>query len=64
VSIACGLVRRQLGSSRCRERRRTGPEAVAFAKRCIHVLPEGLTEAEIEVRQVVELGDFSVDPAE
>ena len=39
-------------------------EAIAFAKRCIQVLPEGVTEGEIEVRQVFELGDFPVDPAE
>ncbi|HMJ52920.1 MAG TPA: YciI family protein [Polyangiaceae bacterium] len=39
-------------------------EAVAFAKRCIGVTPEGVTEGEIEVRQVFELSDFPVDPAE
>jgi hypothetical protein len=45
-------------------------EAVAFAKRCIQVLPAGVTvpagvtEGEIEVRQLYELCDFPVDPAE
>ena len=39
-------------------------EAIAFAKRCIRVLPEGVTEGEIEVRQVFDLEDFPVDPAE
>ena len=39
-------------------------EAVAFAKRCIQVLPDGVTEGELEVRQVFELTDFPVDPAE
>jgi len=39
-------------------------EAIAFAKRCIQVMPEGVTEGEIEVRQVFELTDFPVDPAE
>ena len=39
-------------------------EAIAFAKRCIHVLPEGVTEGEIEVRQLFDLEDFPVDPAE
>jgi hypothetical protein len=39
-------------------------EAVAFAKRCIKVLPDGVTQAEIEVRQVFEVEDFPVDPAE
>ena len=39
-------------------------EAIAFAKRCIQVLPEGVTEGELEVRQVFEVEDFPVDPAE
>ena len=39
-------------------------EAIAFAKRCIQVLPEGVTEGEIEVRQCFEIEDFPVDPAE
>ena len=39
-------------------------EAIAFAKRCIQVPMEGVTEGEIEVRQVFDLTDFPVDPAE
>ena len=39
-------------------------EAIAFAKRCIRVLPEGVTEGEIEVRQLFEIEDFPVDAAE
>ena len=39
-------------------------EAIAFAMRCVGVTPEGVTEGEIEVRQVFELSDFPVDPAE
>jgi hypothetical protein len=39
-------------------------EAIAFAKRCAEVCPEGVTDGELEVRQVFELSDFPVDPAE
>jgi hypothetical protein len=39
-------------------------EAIAFAKRCAQVRPDGVTEVEIEVRQVFELTDFPIDPAE
>ena len=39
-------------------------DAIAFAKRCIEVMPDGEAEGEIEVRQVYELSDFPVDPAE
>jgi hypothetical protein len=39
-------------------------EAIAFAKRCAQVPMKGITEGEIEVRQVLELTDFPVDPAE
>jgi len=39
-------------------------DAIAFAKRCIHVMPEGVTEGEIEVRQLFEIEDFPVDAAE
>ena len=39
-------------------------EAIAFAKRCIKVPMKGVTEGEIEVRQVFDLTDFPVDPAE
>jgi len=42
----------------------TKAEAIAFAQRCIKVPMEGVTEGEIEVRQVFDLADFPVDPAE
>jgi len=39
-------------------------EAIAFARRCAKVCPADVTEGEIEVRQVFEICDFPVDPAE
>ena len=45
---------------------KTKQEAVDFARRClqIHVDGIGVPEGEIEVRQVFELEEFPVDPAE
>lgn len=45
---------------------RTKAEAIDYARRClaIHLSGTGITRGEIEVRKVLELDDFPVDPAE